>query len=877
MRYLSENILLQLCIILVCITFAVIIILKYFMNRKINVYLNELEKTEQDYQSLFHQNPDIIVKMDLSGFIVYSNKAVDEITGYSEKIKFKQHYDKFIAPEYLEETTINFKEATMGTSTNFESAIIHKNSKELIHVNITNLPIMNNGKIEGVYSIVKDNTQQRKAEDMVVHLAYHDYLTGLPNRNMLDNRLSKQLTIAKNENKKTAILFIDLDRFKVINDTLGHSVGDDLLKEVTKCLQSSVSEKDIVFRQGGDEFIIILDNANREVAIQVANRIIENLAIPFNIKNYDIYTSPSIGISLFPDDGDTVETLVKRADSAMYQAKNSGKNTYKFYSFKEDEKSLDPLMLEMELHKAIERNELLLHYQPKINLKSGKIIGTEALLRWNHPKWGIVSPANFIPIAEEVGLIIPIGEWALRTACAQNKKWHDQGLSKVSISVNLSARQFFQSNLVDIVKKTLEETGLDAQYLELEITESMTADIERTISTLHGLKNLGVSISIDDFGTGFSSLNYLKRFPVDTLKIDQSFVRELQSNPHDETIVKTIISMAHSLNLNVVAEGIETKEQLVFLQKHLCNDGQGYFFSKPLPAEELGKIMNELESLVSNFGISQAVNERMWAEDLIRLARTELQETIRLQQGATLKFKKVNGRFIHTLCDGALLYKLGFVPEQILGKDLSEILPEAKKIEKIKYYQRAWDGEKNVNFEAEINNIHYLTSLSPIKRGGEIVEVIGSCVDITDLKKVEKELLESERKYRLIAENTTDLITIYDTQGICLFASPSHNKVIGYKVAHYEGQLITYNVHPEDRTKQSIIFTEILETRKPIHSKMRLAKRVGNWGVFEIVVTPILNEEGVVVQIVRAARAVTEERIAGDLLWEPGDVMLVER
>jgi diguanylate cyclase (GGDEF)-like protein/PAS domain S-box-containing protein len=874
-QYIPTGTLLPLGLTIGCMITLAILVYSSITDRRINFYSFELEKTGQEYQSLFEQNPDIVVKMDLNGFILYSNRTTDEVTGYVEGDRQNQHFDKFIVPEYLETTLLHFQKAVEGNSTNYESAIIHKNNHETIRVNITNIPIVINEEIVGVYGIIKDITQQRKTEEMVKHLAYHDYLTNLPNRYMLEDRLSNQLNTAESQNGKFAILFIDLDRFKVVNDTLGHSIGDLLLKEVATRLRLSVLDKDIVFRQGGDEFIILLDNANRKVANLVANRIITELSLPFKVNNYDIFTSPSIGISLFPNDGEAVETIIKHADFAMYQAKKAGRNTYKFFSCFEDAQSLNPLMLEMELHKAIERNELSLHYQPKVELKTGRIIGTEALIRWNHPKWGIVSPGKFIPIAEESGLIISIGEWALKEACTQNKKWQEQGYLVVSVSVNLSARQFTQSNLVHSVKKVLSETGLEPKYLELEITESMTADIDRTIQTFHQLKQLGVKISIDDFGTGFSSLNYLKRFPVDTLKIDQSFVRELHNNPHDETIVKTIISMAHSLSLNVVAEGIETQEQLIFLQQHLCNEGQGYFFSKPLPAQEFEKIISELEveTLVSKYGISQDVNERMWTQELSRLATNELQETLRLQQGMTLKFKKIDERFIHTLCEGELLYRFGLIPEQVVGKELIHFLPEATTVDTTKYYQRAWDGEK-VSYETEINGIYCLTALSPIKRTGEVVEVIGSCIDVSELKKVENALKESEEKYRLIAENMADLIAIFDLSGSILYASPSHGAILGNPPIYYEGKKFIDAIHPEDRSANLLLFEETIKTKRPTYTEYRICKW-DDWGLFEVVLTPIFNENGSIQHIVAVSRDITEKRKAEELLWNSEKLSVV--
>ncbi|MET1013544.1 MAG: EAL domain-containing protein, partial [Paenisporosarcina sp.] len=716
---------------------------------------------------------------------------------------------------------------------------------------------MVNGQIDSVYGISQNITSQVEIEKNNEYMAFHDYLTGLPNRNMLHSRLLKELTAAAEKKQSMAVLMIDLDRFKVINDTLGHNTGDLLLKEVTKRLKSSVQGNDIIFRQSGDEFIVVLADADKTVASKVGQRILDVLAVPYKINNYDIFTTSSVGISLFPEDGETVETLIKNADFAMYQAKRAGKNNFKYYF--SNEQKFNPLQMEVDLHKAIERDEFLLHYQPKLNLKTGNIVGVEALIRWNHPKRGMISPASFIPVSEETGLIIPIGEWALYTACKQNKAWHQKGFTTV-MAVNLSARQFTQSNFVDTIATVLKETGLEPQYLELEITESMTADIERTISTLQQFKQLGVRISIDDFGTGFSSLNYLKQFPVDTLKIDQSFVRELNNNPNDETIVKTIISMAHNLNLNVVAEGIETKEQLVFLQQHLCNEGQGYLFSKPVPANELEEALPGIRQIVKKLGISQDINERMWSEELVQMAKNELQDTVRLQQGMIMKFKKISGQFIHTLCDGDLLYRLGIIPDQVVGKALHEFLPIETVIEKTKFYQRAWEGEELVTYEGMLNGISYLAALRPIKRGGEVIEVIASCVDITARKKAEEALRESEYKYRLITENMTDLIMLFDIKGYALYASPSIEKVIGLLKKGIMGFKIGDRVHPEDVPLIIMKFDQIVKTKVPIHVEFRFLHADQKWILMECLGTPVIGENGETEHIIVVGRDITEKR-----------------
>jgi diguanylate cyclase (GGDEF)-like protein/PAS domain S-box-containing protein len=825
---------------------------------------NQLKDNKQRYKSLIEFNANSICSLDLNGYFTSGNTISEQMSGYNKEEILKMHFLDIVKPGEKEKVKKRFELVKKGIPQNFRTAVYHKNGS-LIHLNTSIAPIMVNGQFDGVYGISQDITKQVQIEKDNEHMAFHDYLTGLPNRNMLHSCLLNELTIAAKKKQSMAVFMIDLDRFKVINDTLGHTMGDLLLKEVTKRLKSSVHGDDIIFRQSGDEFIVVLADADRTVASKVAQRILDVLAAPYNIKNYDMFTSSSVGISLFPEDGETVETLIKHADFAMYQAKKAGKNNYKFYFLNEHELKMHPLKMEVDLYKAIKREELLLHYQPKLNLKTGNIVGVEALIRWNHPEQGMISPAAFIPIAEETGLIIPIGKWALYTACKQHKAWQEKGFSPV-MAVNLSASQFTQSDFVQTIATILKETGLEPQYLELEITESMTVDIERTISTLQQLKNLGVHISIDDFGTGFSSLNYLKQFPVDTLKIDQSFVRELHNNPNDETIVKTIISMAHNLNLNVVAEGIETKEQLVFLQQHLCDEGQGYFFSKPLPAHEIEKILQEVQQTLKEYGISQDMNERMWAEELVYKAKKEMQDTVRLQQGMILKFKKINDRFIHTLCDGELLYRIGLVPSQVVGKALYDFLSNETATEKTKYYQKAWEGEDLVTYENQVNGIHYLASLRPIKRGGEVVEVIGSCVDITARKKAEEALQKSESKYRFIAENMTDLICLLDRNGQVLYTSPSHETVLGFSKKEFAGNKTWDKVHPEDVAFFLMKLDQIVKTKSPSQVEFRFLHANGNWILVECVGTPVIGEKGETEHIIMVGRDITEKRKAEERL-----------
>jgi diguanylate cyclase (GGDEF)-like protein/PAS domain S-box-containing protein len=470
--------------------------------------------------------------------------------------------------------------------------------------------VMTDASGEGVTlaGTTQDISERKQAEEQIRFLAYYDGLSKLPNRMLFMEKLSLALESARRQNHTHAILFLDLDRFKRINDTLGHSVGDRLLQGVAerlrKCLRSSdtvarggepQSAADTVARLGGDEFIVSITDLNRgEDAAKVARRILDSLSEPFRLDEHEVVITASIGISVFPADGADVESLLKNADAAMYHAKDSGRNAFQFYSGSMNAAAFQRLALENSLRKALERGELMLYYQPQIDIDTGRIVGAEALIRWRHPDLGLVSPGDFIPLAEETGLILPIGEWVLRTACAQAKAWQEAGYPPLQISVNLSGRQFRQQHIVQTVEQAVRATGFDPRRLEVEITESILMhSAEETVQTLRQLKAMGLRVSVDDFGTGYSSLNYLTRFPIDTLKIDQSFVRDIATDPGDAAITAAIIAMARGLKLDVVAEGVETQDQLTYLRQRGCRLMQGYLFSRPVPAEEFVKQLDD--------------------------------------------------------------------------------------------------------------------------------------------------------------------------------------------------------------------------------------------------------------------------------------------
>jgi diguanylate cyclase (GGDEF)-like protein len=435
--------------------------------------------------------------------------------------------------------------------------------------------------------------QRKRADDRVHHIAFHDDLTSLPNRLMLNQRLDEALSRHRRARSQLAILFMDLDRFKVINDSLGHEVGDVLLRQVADRLRAQSREGDTVARMGGDEFVVLIENRENLMDISAyARRLVEELSAPYLLGTKDYHVSLSIGISVFPSDGSDSQALLKAADVAMYRAKELGRNNYQFYLPSMNVHTVERLELESDLSRALERGEFFLHYQPKVEVATGLITGIEALLRWRHPVRGLVPPMDFIPLAEETGLIVPIGEWVLATACARNKTWQDQGLTKLGIAVNLSARQFADSMLLPKLTQIIHSSGLSPSSLELEITESaVMSHGESAVAVLDKLKSIGVQIAIDDFGTGYSSLAYLKRFPIDTIKVDRSFIRDIPSDSGDMKITRAIIAMAHGLRLKVVAEGVETVDQLKFLRAQRCDAVQGYFLYRPLPEDEVADVL----------------------------------------------------------------------------------------------------------------------------------------------------------------------------------------------------------------------------------------------------------------------------------------------
>ncbi|MEO7840812.1 MAG: EAL domain-containing protein [Anaerolineales bacterium] len=455
-------------------------------------------------------------------------------------------------------------------------------------------PIHNReGKATGAVFVFRDVSLARAIALQITHTAEHDFLTELPNRMLLNDRISQAITLAPRHKKNVAVLFLDLDGFKHINDSLGHPIGDKLLQSVAKRLLNCVRDADTVSRQGGDEFVVLLSEVEHaEDAAITAERMLRAVAETHSIGQHDLLVTASIGVSVYPDDGVDAETLIKNADTAMYQAKENGHQSYQFFKPAMNARAVERQSIEESLRRALERDEFTLHYQPKIDLHTGTITGAEALIRWTHPIRGSVSPAQFIPVAEDCGMILPIGTWVLRESCKQVRTWMDAGLPLITMAVNVSAMQFRSENFLEDVFAILKDAGLEPSSLELELTESvLMKHAESTETILKTLRSRGVRVAVDDFGTGYSSLSYLRKFSIDTLKIDQSFVRQITTTPDATTIVTAVISMGRSLKLRVVAEGVETQEELAYLQTNQCDVGQGFYFSRPVPAQEFARLL----------------------------------------------------------------------------------------------------------------------------------------------------------------------------------------------------------------------------------------------------------------------------------------------
>ncbi|OAI07525.1 EAL domain-containing protein [Methylomonas methanica] len=561
---------------------------------------NLLRESEERFHSAFDLAAIGMALVAVDGRFLQVNGSLCKIFGYSEEELLSSNLQMFTHnDDYQQVLGRHLRQLLTDELPSFQIEVecYHKIAGKRVW-SLLSASLVRNAANEPQYFIVQiqDITDRKYAEQQLIYIANHDPLTGLLNRVQFHNHLTQTLASAQRYETRLALMFLDLDRFKLINDTLGHRLGDLLLQEVSERLKTSVRTHDSLARLGGDEFIVLLSNINLiDDVARIAQKTIEILTQPFSIEGNDIVITASVGISIYPEDGDTSQNLLMNADTAMYLAKERGKNNYQFYTKEMTARSLERMTIERGLRHALLNNELLLHYQPQIDSSSGCIVSAEALVRWQHPEWGLVSPIRFISVAEETGLIVPIGIWVLRTACLQTKAWQENHGLLSQVAVNLSARQFLEHDLFETIKAVLEETGLNPSSLELEITESaVMQDPERTLSILQQLQELGIRLSIDDFGTGYSSLTYLRRFPVHSVKIDRSFVQDIPNDEGSMTLVRAIIALAHELKLDVTAEGVETEAQLAFLKTQQCDLLQGYLYSRPVTAAQLEKMGGEI-------------------------------------------------------------------------------------------------------------------------------------------------------------------------------------------------------------------------------------------------------------------------------------------
>lgn len=555
--------------------------------------LNEnIMVSEQYYRSLFDNNADMVYSTDLQGNFTSVNPAFEKMFGYKRKELLGKSALKYVKRDDIPRVRMHFFRATKGKEQYYNIELLSKKGEHMI-LHLKNIPITVNGECVGIYGIGRNITEQKRIEDKMIQLAYYDQDTGLPNRIKFTEKLGELLGRAKKKKRMLAVMVIDMDRFKIINDSLGHDAGDEILKKISERIQDVLPNGAYLGRFSGDKFNLVLsNNVLIDDVIKTAKKILRQISAPIIHSNQEFYVTASIGVSFYPNDGLNEITLLKNADIAMNRSKYPGGNRITLYSIEMNEEALRRLELESYLRKALQKEEFFLCYQPLIDLESGRVYGSEALIRWNHPILGLVSPGDFIPLAEETGLIEEIGRWVLKTACRQNKKWQLMGLKDLSVSVNVSANQFQQGKFVEEVKQALRESGLAPEYLTLELTEStMLRNIDYSIEVMMSLQEMGVRVSIDDFGTGYSSLSYLKDLPINTLKIDRSFINNLRLDTSDIAIVKAIITMGHGLAVKVVAEGVETAEQIELLKELKCHYAQGFYLHRPLTTDDFEKAL----------------------------------------------------------------------------------------------------------------------------------------------------------------------------------------------------------------------------------------------------------------------------------------------
>jgi diguanylate cyclase (GGDEF)-like protein/PAS domain S-box-containing protein len=579
--------------------------------------LQQMEQSEKWHRFLVNSSPDFIYTLDCEGHFSFVNDRVESLLGFTPSELVGQHFSSLIHPEDISRAQYVFNERRTGKrATRYTE--LRLRSKECrprnldskavtVELNAIGMYEESDNKFAsrylGTYGVAKDLSERKKAEETIYYQAYHDLLTGLPNRVLYKDHLNLAIAQARRNGEKFAVMCLDLDHFKLVNDTLGHVFGDELLLAVGSRLRACLREGDTLARMGGDEFSLLLPKlVGSDTVIGIADKVIAALSRPFNIGNRELFSTVSIGVSIFPEDGETGDSLIKHADIALYHAKTCGRDNCQLFHEGMSAPLSNRLSLENDLRHALERNQFVAYYQPQVNLRSGQVVGFECLIRWLHPVRGLISPVDFIPLAEETGLITQLGDWMLNTACHQLKTWKEHGLPPVRLAINISPRQIEQTQFVERIHAALNQHGLHSSLLEVEITENLIMkDVEHTVEKLKQLSAGGIKIAIDDFGTGYSSLTYLKKFPIHTIKIDQSFIADIERDG-DTSIVTAIIAMAKGLKLNLIAEGVETENQLAFLRSMECDEMQGYLFSEPLSAQAATELLAEKVSLQAMVG-----------------------------------------------------------------------------------------------------------------------------------------------------------------------------------------------------------------------------------------------------------------------------------
>lgn len=588
------------------ITFVVAGVLWWRVSTRYAELSTRLALSESGFQGMFDAAAIGLALVRPDGSFKRVNPALASFFGYSEDELLHRTFQSLTHPDDLDLDEQLIKELLDGHRDCYfrEKRYLRKDGQLVwaslgvsLQRDINQQPLHFVSQIQDITERKRQEELSRLKDEKIHFLAYHDALTGLPNRYLLQDRLRRDMAQADRSGRKVAVLFLDLDRFKTINDILGHKLGDDLLQHVAERLASCARDGDTVARLGGDEFLLVLPQIHGGEDVSVfAERLLKIFSEPIHLEAQELNVTPSIGISLYPDDGADVDTLMKNADTAMYRAKKNGRNNYRFFAEEMTERALEGLKIENGLRKALERNELRVWYQPKVQLSTGRITGMEALVRWQHPDMGLISPAQFIPLAEEIGLIVPIGEWVLRTAIRDTKRWHQLGYEHLQVAVNVSSRQFLQPHLAEHIGKMLAEEQLEARFLELELTESLLlVHAQETIEVLEQLKEMGVRLSIDDFGTGYSNLSYLRQYTIDSLKIDQTFVQDIDGTceKHNSALAVAILNLAQNLQKRVIAEGVETASQFDFLRSQNCDEVQGFFLSIPLPNDQFTALLEE--------------------------------------------------------------------------------------------------------------------------------------------------------------------------------------------------------------------------------------------------------------------------------------------